>query len=207
MVLKKRSFYCWGKAEEHKPEENFCQFEGCKNEGIYKAPKGDLSSDPKQPDSWHWFCMEHVRDYNASWNYFKNMSEEEIWKEWRRDMTWQRPTWPLGSWYTRKNMAFEQAFKAKQKPTHTFDDPFGIFNEWGEASKPSEEHHLSKTPESKAMSLFELSFPFDNNQLQIAYRRLVKKFHPDVNGGCLQAQEKLKDINHAYALLKKALSS
>lgn len=204
--MKKQTFYRWGKTEESQSEENFCQFEGCKKEGIYKAPKSDLSSDQKQPRSWLWFCMEHVRDYNASWNYFKNMSEEEIYKEWRRDMTWQRPTWPLGSWYTRKNMAYEQAFTAKKNTNRSFDDPFGIFNDWKETPKPNDELNHLKTPESEAMTLLELSFPFDGNQLQIAYRRLVKKFHPDLNQGCLQSEEKLKNINHAYTLLKKVPS-
>ena len=205
--MKKRTFYRWGETEESQAEENFCQFEGCKNKGIYKAPKSDLSSNPKQPDSWLWFCMEHVRDYNASWNYFKNMSEEEIWKEWRRDMTWQRPTWPLGSWYTRQRMAFEHTLTSEQNSNRQFDDPFGIFNDWNETSKQSNELNHPKTPESEAMILLELSFPFDGNQLQIAYRRLVKKFHPDLNQGCLQSEEKLKNINHAYTLLKKAISA
>ncbi|MBY0281238.1 MAG: DnaJ domain-containing protein [Alphaproteobacteria bacterium] len=203
--MKKRAFYYWKETEENQSQKCSCQFQGCKNEGIYKAPKSDLSSDPKCPDSWLWFCIDHVRDYNASWNYFKDMSEEEIWKEHRRDITWQRPTWPLGSWYTRKNRAFEYAFSSGQKTNHAFDDPFGVFNDWRETTIPSKEYH-SKTPESEAMTLFELSHPFDNNQLQIAYRKLVKKFHPDLNQGCLQSEEKLKNINHAYTLLKKILS-
>lgn len=204
--MKKQAFYCWGKAEQDKPQEYSCHFDGCKNEGIYKAPKRDLSSHQKHPDSWLWFCMEHVREYNASWNYFKNMSEEEIWKEWRRDMTWQRPTWPLGSWYTRKNMKFERAFTEGKNMNRSFDDPFGIFNHWEEVSKSKNEASHLKTPESEAMVLFELSFPFNSNQLQMAYRKLVKKFHPDLNQGCPQSEEKLKHINHAYMLLKKVVS-
>lgn len=203
--MKKRAFYWQEKEEENKTAENTCQFKDCKNEGIYKAPKSDLSSHQKNPDSWLWFCMKHVREYNASWNYFKNMSEEEIWKEWRKDMTWQRPTWPLGSWYMRKNINFERSFSSKYNMNGSFDDPFGIFNEGEETSKTKERKYTPKTPEAEAMILLELSFPFDNNQLQMAYRKLVKKFHPDVNQGCLESEEKLKHINHAYTLLKKIL--
>ena len=103
-------------------------------------------------------------------------------------------------------MAYEQAFTAKKNTNRSFDDPFGIFNDWKETPKPNDELNHLKTPESEAMTLLELSFPFDSNQLQIAYRRLVKKFHPDLNQGCLQSEEKLKNINHAYTLLKKVLS-
>jgi hypothetical protein len=203
--LKKHEFDCWKKAEKVESKETLCQFEGCVNKGLYKAPKSNLSSDQKQPDNWLWFCIDHIRDYNASWNYFKDMSEEEIWREWRRDITWQRPTWPLGSWHTRRNVDFEHGFSSKKNTRNCFDDPFGIFSDWHETSRPNNTIHDHNSPEAEAMSLLEISFPFDAHQLQIAYRKLVKKFHPDLNQGCLKSEEKLKSINHAYTILKQNL--
>ena len=202
--MKKRGFFRQ-QQENETLDVKRCEFGTCEKEGLYQAPKADLSSHQKRPDSWYWFCLDHVRDYNASWNYFREMSEAEILKEWRQDITWQRPTWPLGSWYTRKSMAFEHVFSARQnKDRHFFDDPFGLFDDY--PGPQEQDRKRPNTPESQAVLLLELSVPFDKDQLQTAYRRLVKKFHPDLNQGCLLSEEKLKQINQAYTLLKKGFS-
>ena len=49
--------------------------------------------------------------------------------------------------------------------------------------------------------------PTTLNQLKSRYKELVKKLHPDVNGGNSVAEERLKDINQAYAKLKKVVLS
>ena len=70
--------------------------EGCVDKGIYRAPKSRYHLE-SGVDDWHWFCLIHIRDYNARWNYYNNMSETEIERERRADVTWQRPSWPLGA--------------------------------------------------------------------------------------------------------------
>ena len=60
--------------------------------GDYRAPKSRNALN----DYW-WFCLEHVRAYNASWDFYKGMSPVEIEAATRADTAWQRPTWPLGS--------------------------------------------------------------------------------------------------------------
>src|ERR1700753_1919450 len=69
-----------------------CDHPGCRAAGDYRAPrsKSDLSQ-------FYWFCLDHVRAYNAAWNFYAGMSEAEIEAEIRADTVWQRPTWPLGS--------------------------------------------------------------------------------------------------------------
>src|SRR5215469_12505154 len=62
-----------------------CDLPGC---GAPKSPR-DLR------DYW-WFCLEHVRAYNSSWDYYKGMSAAEVERELRADASWQRPSWPLG---------------------------------------------------------------------------------------------------------------
>ena len=46
---------------------------------------------------YYWFCLEHVREYNKSWNYFEDMSEEQISTYRHNSATWHRPTWDLGT--------------------------------------------------------------------------------------------------------------
>ena len=60
---------------------------------------------------------------------------------------------------------------------------------------------------AEAVVLLELSPPFNAGQLQAAYRKMVKKHHPDLHQGCLNAEEKIKHINQAYALLKSKMAA
>ena len=39
------------------------------------------------------------------------------------------------------------------------------------------------------------------NEIKIAYREQAKKYHPDINGGNTDLEEKFKDINEAYKIL------
>jgi len=82
-------------------------------------------------DDWYWFCLIHVRDYNARWSYYDNMTEAEIEHERRFDATGRRPSWPLG------------AFADSQKPAHlsSFQDPFDLFGE-----TPAYAYPFSKAP-------------------------------------------------------------
>ena len=64
---------------------------GCGAQGEYRAPK----SRQNLHDYW-WFCLEHVRAYNGSWDFYKGMSPGQIEAQLRADTAWQRPSWPLG---------------------------------------------------------------------------------------------------------------
>ncbi|MEB3701565.1 DnaJ domain-containing protein [Candidatus Bealeia paramacronuclearis] len=50
-----------------------CDHGGCEQEGEYRAPKS-----PHNLREYYWFCLEHIRDYNKSWDYYKDMPPEEI---------------------------------------------------------------------------------------------------------------------------------
>ena len=72
--------------------ENECDFPNCCRDGLYKAPKG-----PKKLRDYYYFCLEHVRDYNRSWNFNEGLNEEELEQMIRRSTTWERPSWPFGA--------------------------------------------------------------------------------------------------------------
>jgi DnaJ-domain-containing protein 1 len=42
----------------------------------------------------------------------------------------------------------------------------------------------------------------DSVRVKEAYRRLVKRFHPDINAGEAGAEQRIKEINHAYQTLR-----
>lgn len=165
-------------------EERICEWPGCLAAGGHRAPR---SRDRLR--EYRWFCLDHVRVYNAGWNYYAGMSEAEIEAEIRRDTVWQRPTWPL------------HGAGSRRRPEIRIDDPLGIFGE------PSPEEEAARHPRldpahAKAFAVFGLEPPATLERVRAAYRALVKKHHPDANGGDKVAEERLKSITAAYATLK-----
>ncbi len=53
------------------------------------------------------------------------------------------------------------------------------------------------------MDLLGLGWPIDQAELRARYKDLAKRYHPDATGGDRSAEERLKDINRAYSLLKR----
>ena len=168
-----------------------CQKDQCKEEGLYPAPKFRDSA------HYYWFCLDHVKDYNQKWDYYKGMNPQEIDSHQRADMTWHRPSWPLGEGSSRKFI-------------HTngrIHDPFSIFQ------SEREDHGKAPCPfhpdsdEAKALQLMDLEMPLEFELLRNRYKALVKKYHPDHNPEDPLGEERLKTINHAYSVLKKVINS
>ncbi len=168
-----------------------CDYPGCIEDGVYKAPKSRL-----QLRSYHYFCLEHVREYNKAWNYHKGLNEQQVENSIRRSTTWDRPSWPFG---TRHKMF--QSF-VKGNVTDNFDffemDSFSRNN--GEPNKKFNADQLD------ALDIMGLKPPIDIPKLKSQYKYLVKIHHPDRNGGDRKAEERLKLINEAYTTLKQVLS-
>ena len=164
-----------------------CAVPGCRAEATHKAPKSR--------DELHryvWFCLEHVREYNASWDYYAGMDETQIEAHRRQDVTWRRPTWPFGSRQT-------EGLDAGELP---FEDPFELLGERA-ARRASPDAPRSKTDE--AFDILNLSAPVSANDAKARYIELVKRLHPDANGGDKTAEERLKSVNAAYATLKNGV--
>lgn len=168
-----------------------CDQEGCDLSGEFKAPR-----DQANLKEYRWFCLEHVRAYNERWNYYSGMNEQEIERERRLDVTWQRPTWPFAQ-------AAPKTFLFHQKR-----DPLNILD--GHRQEEALTYGASswfppETEEAKALALMGLTYPFTRKELKVCYVEFAKKYHPDMNGGSREAETRLKTINHAYEVLKKLL--
>jgi hypothetical protein len=179
-------------AEPERPTR-FCDHPGCEAGGDFRAPRSRL-----ELDQYRWFCLEHVRAYNAAWNYYAGMSERDIEAEIRRDTVWQRPSWKLG-------MRHGPAYAARMR------DPFGFSSDKGEAAggrngktngHGGEATARAASATEQAMAVFDIDPPFTQTSLKARYKVLVKMHHPDAHGGDKAAEEKLKIINQAYSTLK-----
>jgi hypothetical protein len=69
-----------------------CQWKGCGNTATHRAPKGRLYEN----EYWR-FCLDHVREYNHSYNYFAGMSEDAVAWYQKDAVTGHRPTWKMGA--------------------------------------------------------------------------------------------------------------
>lgn len=176
---------------ESRPSLRVCDHPGCAEGGEYRAPRSrDRLGD------YFWFCLEHVREYNKSWNYYAGMSDAEVEADLRRTTTWDRPTWRFG---LGDAAARGQTFRRVR-------DPFGVFDEdAGDDVRTGPARPSSLSPEGRAFAVMALEPPLTLEQLKRRYKELVKKHHPDANGGDRDAEERLKSINEAYTTLRRFL--
>jgi len=175
------------------PPTRLCDHPGCAAGGDFRAPRSRI-----ELDHYYWFCLDHIRTYNAAWNYYAGMSEREIEAEIRRDTVWQRPSWKLGE---RHGPAYEARMR----------DPFNLYS--GKDAKPGNGRHNGRSAgadasarvasaREQALAVFDIDPPFTQTSLKARYKVLVKLHHPDAHGGDKEAEEKLKIINQAYTTLK-----
>lgn len=189
--------------ERLRPGLRGCDHPGCAAEGSFRAPRSR-----ERLNEYFWFCLEHVRAYNAAWNYYEGMSEDEVEASVRADVTWQRPTWPLGGRIgeSRSSGAFGAGFRYWRAEVR---DDFGFFGEGGEAGHGARERprREADSEHAEALAAMELEAPLTLVELKARYKFLVKQHHPDANGGDKAAEERLKVINRAYTTLKKSLAA
>jgi hypothetical protein len=167
----------------------FCDVEGCASEAEHRAPKS-----PGRLNDYFWFCLEHVRAYNKSWNFYANMSDEEVEAAIRRATTWERPSWRFGA-HRNRGRAFDSS---------RFKDDFGLFEEDGPGAQ--QDRGKANSPEARAAEIMGLTLPVTMEELKTRYKQLAKLNHPDRNGGDKEAEERLKLINDAYTTLKRFLT-
>lgn len=166
-----------------------CDFPECECAGEYRAPKS------RRPEDGHyWFCLAHIRDYNASWDFFSGMSQAEIEAYQRGNATWHRPTWRLGPRPAHPSQDTIEWFDATDMLGHAFD--FGFRAKHGAAPAQSVD-----PAERQALADLDLPPTATWPEIKARHKQLVKRYHPDVNGGNKQAEDRLKRINRAYTYL------
>jgi hypothetical protein len=173
-----------GRREIPAPEvERGCDWPGCTAKGPHRAPRSR-----RELNRFWWFCLDHVRQYNASWNYYAGMTEQEIEADVRFDTVWQRPSWRMGE--NIRTFAFGSV---------NVDDSFAFFGHEGEPKR------APATPQEQAMVVLDLQPPVTVASVKARYKALVKLHHPDANGGDKAAEERFKDISAAYRTVLKSL--
>jgi DnaJ-like protein len=173
-----------------------CEWPGCAAPATHRAPKG------RQREREYWrFCLDHVREYNHSYNFFAGMSTDDIAKYQREAVIGHRPTWKMGS----------MGGKGRSRPDPGrfygggAEDPFGLFGDFGgfaSSRTGRSDGRMVGNAERKALGVLGLESGVDTGEIKTRFKALVKRHHPDANGGDRSSEDKLREIIQAYNYLK-----
>ena len=167
-----------------------CDWENCKEIGSYKAP---IEKDNSK--KFRMLCLEHVREFNKNWNYFSGMNDEQIYEFLKSDMTWHKPTQSFSSSDNFFKVLWNNALK----------------DEFDKSNIKSQFNHMNQfqfnNNDIKAFGILGVSVGLKWSKIKEKFKKLVKKFHPDMNSGNKNYEEKLKIITLAYTQLKNTYRS
>lgn len=180
-----------------------CEWPGCQGHSTHRAPKGR----GKEGQYWQ-FCLDHVREYNHSYNFFAGMGDDAVARFQRDSLTGHLPTWKLGTiGGSRSRSGFARNRFAPGADGG--DDPFGVFGEFGRqrddpAAAAREQQRTVHNAARKALDSLGLETSANKMTIKARFKMLVKQHHPDANGGDRASEDKLREIIVAYNYLKSA---
>lgn len=174
-------------APQNDHTEHMCDHPGCTEKGEYRAPKD------KSLKEYYWFCLKHVQEYNAQWNYYDGETDESENEQ------------------VKHKMHFSKGFRSKVRYQFGYDlwDEAEFFDS-GYARNTDSNHEYSRdgiyftTQERMYIRILEMNIRDINpDSLKKQYKKLAKRYHPDINREDTQAEEKFKQISSAYQALKE----
>lgn len=186
----------------HEDAGKVCEHPTCTEPGEFRAP-GYRPSGFDGPGEWRWFCLEHVREFNAGYDWFEGMSAEEI-------LSAQSP---MNGWRT-ESVGYSQKVHVDGMPRWSdFDDPLDAISARasGIRSRAQREAHMAMSgrfskDEAAALETMGLGSDTDQRRLRRRYSELVRRYHPDRNGGDRSYEARLTRVVDAYQLLRKSSS-
>lgn len=175
--------------------ERQCERPGCPAAGEFRAP-GGRASGFDGPGDYRWFCLDHVREFNAGYDWFRGMSPEEI----------LRAQSPVHGW-ARETRAFSPTAGVDAAPRWAdFADPLEAISQRARARRPAQRQDgRAVTPEERrALDVLQLGIDATRHDLRSRYSALVRQYHPDRNGGDRSFEARLQTVVEAYQLLRRA---
>ena len=188
---KKNSEYkilCISHYEEYVKKQNLkCDWNLCKELGQFKAPA-------KENQNYLWFCEQHIKEYNRKWDFFEGMSQVEIEDFIFKDITGHRKTQKFGS----NDNFFHKLWD------NVIEDELLNISKFKKTLSQDRQKYTEK--QILALKKMELKPNISWIAIKEQFKKLVKKYHPDMNAGSTKYEDKLKEITIAYSYLKTSLS-
>ena len=174
-------------------EKARCDHPGCQLAGEFKAPMGRL-----REGHYFCFCLDHVREYNSSYNYFNGMSDQDLLKYQKEAIIGHRPTWSMGVNRTARG------FREDGDTPMGGDDPLGMFRSRARGGAAEANRPRHGVAVMKALTTLHLDDNASAEIIKSRYKEFVKRFHPDANNGDRSTEDKLREIIQAYNTLRAA---
>ena len=182
MIKRTRKYY----APQNENVEHQCDHPGCHEKGEYKAPKD------RRLKEYYWFCLKHVQEYNAKWNYYAGETPEEEAEQ------------------VKRKMHFNRKFQSKVHYQFGYDlwDDAEFFDRGYARNTDSNEEYSRDgiyftVQERQYIRVLEMNIrDITPDSLKKQYKKMAKKYHPDINRDDEKAEEKFKQISVAYHALK-----
>ena len=180
-----------------------CEWPGCDTTAQYRAPRS-----ARRPNEFRWFCLDHVRQFNAEWNFFDEFTEEEFDEVLEAGRVWERPTWSLGR-VPRWALGLHPHSEGNAWARWGFSDPFEVLGQCATLNpgRPEGEQRAPRrrlAPEERdAMDVLGLSYKVESRaEVRTRYRELILMLHPDMNGGENPEPERLARVLKAWQVLR-----
>jgi hypothetical protein len=179
-------------------EGRLCAEPGCEAPGEFRAPVGHTRGGYDGPGAFRWLCLDHVRAFNSGYNFFQGMSPDEIHDAQRPYAGWERET-----------RAFNATGGADRPPRWAdFADPLdAIGARFRDRMKDRAERKDGKPLsglDRESLKVLDLEIDADRSALRKRYSELVRKYHPDRNGGDRSHETRLQRVIEAYQHLRTA---
>ncbi len=181
-----------------------CAHPGCAAPGEFRAPLASSGANGAGgagfdgPAPYRWLCLDHIRAFNAAYDYFAGMSAEDI-------LAAQHP---VAGW-ARETRAFASSASVDQPPRWAdFADPLDAISarfRAGVAERMPQaraDGRMLTAEQTRAFKTLGLAVDADRKTIRQAYSALVRRYHPDRNGGDRRAEGKLRAVVAAYAVIK-----
>lgn len=177
-----------GKVEDAR---DHCAVRGCGEPGEFRAPLTPGNFDG--PGEYLYLCLDHVREHNARYNFFEGMTADEIEAAQSPIAGWERATRSFASLGTDHGPAWSD-----------FADPLDAISARFRPGSARAPVGRFSGAERHALGVLGLTDEVDRHGLRKRYSVLVRRFHPDRNGGDRSHERRLGEVIEAYQLLKGA---
>ena len=186
-----------GRVESDRP----CAVEGCPEPGEFRAPPLEGARAAGEGPQWRWLCLDHVRAFNQGYNFFTGMSPDEIAAAQRPYAGWERET-----------RAFSSNAASPPPRWSDFADPLDAIGarfkervaKAREANRMRQDGKFLSGEDRKQLDVMGLPVDADRKALRTRYTELLRRYHPDHNGGDRSHESALQGVIEAYGHLRKA---
>lgn len=187
------------KKQKKKADNPPCQWNKCSKEGNYKAPAGR-----NREGEFFFFCLDHVREYNKNFNYFSDLTQDEINKLQKKSIRCQNSTsFSMKNAHLEKKSAAPEFAKIRSGSAAYHKRLRHAYR------SPQNENFISpvpkfKTLETKAFLILGLPVGASSENIKTQYKALLKAHHPDLNNGDRSSEKRFQEVLNAYNILKNS---